>query len=87
VCVGYVAVPLLSLLARIGALPPTIEKGAPLPTGTFKTLSEARRRASGPVCLFPEATTSNGRAVLKFGEGVIAEEVGKEGAVWIKYIR
>jgi hypothetical protein len=25
--------------------------------------------------------------VLKFGEGVIAEEVGKEGAVWIKYIR
>lgn len=87
VCVGYTPVPLLSMLARTGSLPPTVPKGETFAGTLYKTLGDARRKSSGPVLLFPEATTSNGRAVLKFGEGVIAEEVGSEGMVWIKFMR
>ncbi|TXT08814.1 hypothetical protein VHUM_02942 [Vanrija humicola] len=83
-CDGYEAVSALSLLARTGALPPTT--GSTQGT-VFKTLADARKAAPGPVLLFPEATTSNGRAVLRFGEGVLAEEVGKDGIVWIKFTR
>jgi 1-acyl-sn-glycerol-3-phosphate acyltransferase len=74
-------------LARTGSLPPTVAKGEQFDGTLYKTLAEARRKASGPVLLFPEATTSNGRAVLNFGDGVIAEEVGAEGMVWIKFMR
>lgn len=93
---GYQVVPLLALLARTGALPPTY---ASLPTSTggkaglgfYKTLSEARKRESRPVCLLPEGTTSNGRAVLKLPEGSLEEgdfgRKGEDGIVWIKFIR
>lgn len=40
--------------------------------------------------LFPEGTTGNGRAILKFGEGILAEgDVGgdDEGIVWVKFFR
>ncbi|KAL1405891.1 hypothetical protein Q8F55_007571 [Vanrija albida] len=84
-CEGYVAVSALALLSRTGALPPTL--GEVDAAKVFKTLADARRAAPGPVLLFPEATTSNGRAVLRFGEGVLAEEVGKDGIVWIKFTR
>lgn len=83
-CEGYVSVSALSLLARTGALPPTQED---VSGKVYKTLADARKASTGPVLLFPEATTSNGRAVLRFGEGVLAEEVGKEGIVWIKFTR
>ncbi|KAK4685093.1 hypothetical protein P7C73_g5070, partial [Tremellales sp. Uapishka_1] len=56
----------------------------------YKTLREARRKERGPVVLFPEGTTGNGRALLRFGEGSLAEgDVGgdDEGLVWIKYLR
>jgi hypothetical protein len=43
------------------------------------------------VCLLPEGTTSNGRAVLKLPEGSLAESEfgrkGEDGIVWIKFIR
>lgn len=84
-CVGYVSASPLALILRCGELPPV----AADVTGqkVYKTLAEARRAAPGPAVLFPEGTTSNGRALLRFGEGVINEEVGKDGMVWCKYIR
>lgn len=43
------------------------------------------------MCLLPEGTTSNGRAVLKLPEGSLAESEfgrkGEDGIVWIKFIR
>lgn len=75
------------MLGRTGSLPPTISKGETFTGTMYKTIADARRKTQGPIVLFPEGTTSNGRAVLKFGEGVISEEIGKEGAVWIKFVR
>jgi hypothetical protein len=56
----------------------------------YKTLQEARRNERGPILLFPEGTTGNGRAVLRFGEGTLGEsDVGgdQEGIIWVKYVR
>jgi hypothetical protein len=42
------------------------------------------------VVLLAEGTTSNGRAVLKFPEGVLEEgDIGRddEGIVWLKFFR
>lgn len=78
---------LLPLLARTGSLPPTFDVP---PLGMYKTLRAARRAERGPCCLLPEGTTGNGKAVLRFGEGVLAEgDVGgdDEGVVWVKYFR
>jgi 1-acyl-sn-glycerol-3-phosphate acyltransferase len=75
------------MLGRTGQLPLIV---AVPPLGMYKTLKEARRRENRPVVLFPEGTTSNGRAILRFGEGVLAEgDVGgdQDGQVWIKYLR
>lgn len=84
---GYVPVPLLQLLARTGSAPDQVN--VPL-KGMYKTLKDARRREKRPVVLFPEGTTGNGRAVLRFGEGSLAEgDVGgdQDGIVWVKYLR
>lgn len=84
---GYIHVPLLALLKRTGALPPHGSDAKP----TYRTLREARRKAPGPVVLFPEGTTSNGRALLRFGEGVLADgDVASDeipGRVWVKFFR
>ncbi|KIR59370.1 hypothetical protein I314_04892 [Cryptococcus bacillisporus CA1873] len=82
---GYLPYTLTSLLARTG-LPPA-QYDVP-PKGMYKTLREARRKEKRPVVLFPEGTTGNGRAILKFGEGILAEgDVGgdDEGIVWVKF--
>lgn len=84
---GYMPLSLPALLARTGSLPPTASH---IPVGIYKTLRDARRRERAPVCLLPEGTTSNGRALLRFGEGMLGEgDIGgeDEGIVWIKHIR
>lgn len=84
---GYVAVTFWTMLAQTGQLP--LVATVP-PVGMYKTLREARRKESKPVVLFPEGTTSNGRAILRFGEGVLAEgDVGgdQDGQVWVTYMR
>ncbi|RSH89072.1 hypothetical protein EHS25_002738 [Saitozyma podzolica] len=84
---GYLPVPLGGMLARTGSLP---EEHPTAPRGMYKTLKDARRRERGPVVLFPEGTTGNGRALLKFADGTLAEgDLGgyDEGIVWIKFFR
>ena len=58
--------------------------------GSYKTLKGARRGEKRVVVLLAEGTTSNGRAVLKFPEGVLEEgDIGRddEGIVWLKFFR
>jgi len=84
---GYTPIPLLPLLARTGSLPPTEEV---LAAGSYKSLKSARRGEKRVVVLLAEGTTSNGRAVLKFPEGVLEEgDIGRddEGIVWLKFFR
>ncbi|WWC62236.1 uncharacterized protein I303_104832 [Kwoniella dejecticola CBS 10117] len=87
-CIGYLPIPLLSLLLQTGALPPT---ELPPAGKYYKTLKEARKKENRPLVFFPEGTTSNGRALLKFPEGVLDESEfsgkGDDGLVWIKFIR
>ncbi|WWD16971.1 hypothetical protein CI109_101405 [Kwoniella shandongensis] len=84
---GYLPISLPALIARTGSLSETYSTP---PKGMYKTLREARRKENRLVALFPEGTTSNGRAVLRFGEGTLAEgDVGgdDEGIVWIKFFK
>jgi hypothetical protein len=84
---GYTPIPLLALLSRTGGLPPTEEV---LSVGSYKTLKGARRGEKRVVVLLAEGTTSNGRAVLKFPEGVLEEgDIGRDddGIVWLKFFR
>ena len=84
---GYVPYTLFEMLQRTGCLPPVADVP---PAGMYKTLKEARRKEGRPVVLFPEATTSNGRALLRIGQGTLADtDIGGEqdGIVWIKYLR
>ncbi|WVW84291.1 hypothetical protein I302_106322 [Kwoniella bestiolae CBS 10118] len=86
--IGYQPISLISLLGRTGTLPPTYD--GPPATRYYKTLKDARRKEGRPIVLFPEGTTSNGRAILKFAEGVLDGSDftgGEEGLVWIKYFR
>lgn len=84
---GYVRISLSALLARTGSLPETYITP---PKGMYKSLRNARKKEMGPVVVFPEGTTGNGRALLRFGEGTLSEnDVGGEqdGIVWVKYIK
>jgi hypothetical protein len=83
---GYMPVSLLQMLVRTGQLPPQADIP---PLGMYKTLKEARRMKSGPVVLFPEGTTSNGKAILRFGDGVLLEDEFRDqtGVIWIKYFK
>ncbi|BGP12966.1 hypothetical protein JCM10213_006605 [Rhodosporidiobolus nylandii] len=58
---GFRRVSLLTAVLSSGGLPQVQQDGG-------ESLEEALRKAAGPVVLFPEATTSNNRALLKFAE-------------------
>lgn len=78
---GYQAYSLFAMLKRSGSLPETLT----IPP-MYRTLREARRH--GLVCLFPEGTTSNGRALLRIPDGVLGDgEIGMEGVIWVKYLK
>ena len=84
---GYTPIPLLSLLARTGQLPISQDV---IPVDSYKTLKGARRGEKRVVVLLAEGTTSNGRAVLRFPDGILQEgDIGKddEGIVWLKFFR
>jgi len=53
------------------------------------TLDQARQAAAGPICILPEATTSNGRGLLRFGEGFGGGlDVPVRGwKVWVVYFK
>ncbi|KAL7422055.1 hypothetical protein Q5752_003829 [Cryptotrichosporon argae] len=83
VFLGYLPISPLSLARRTGALPPTYPA---LPPSGFATLSAAHRAADRPLALLAEGTTSNGRAVLKFADGVLADPPSA-GIVWLTHVR
>ncbi|GMK59705.1 hypothetical protein CspeluHIS016_0803110 [Cutaneotrichosporon spelunceum] len=84
-CAGYIVVSPLSLMARAGALPPLLADVDA--DKVYHTLAAARRAIARPLVLYPEGTTSNGRAVLRFGDGVLAEDFSPGGVTWIKFVR
>ncbi|KAJ7699989.1 hypothetical protein B0H17DRAFT_1158026 [Mycena rosella] len=65
--VGFRQVSLLSALQFTGRAPP-------FGSGSYQSLEEIRRHAGRPVVIFPECTTSNGRALLHFAD-VFKEKV------------
>ena len=60
---GFYTVSLLKILRLTGLVPPF--KGL---TGEARPLKSIRRDASRPIVVFPECTTSNGRALLRFAD-------------------
>ncbi|KAI0335559.1 hypothetical protein GY45DRAFT_1267780 [Cubamyces sp. BRFM 1775] len=62
--IGFRRVSLLSMIASTGQLP-TPEDSI---TTKAETLEAIRSKADRPVVVFPECTTSNGRALLRFAE-------------------
>lgn len=59
---GFRQVSLLRLVAATGRVPPFGIDAS----DSFSTLEDIRKQSSGPLVVFPECTTSNGRALLKF---------------------
>lgn len=57
--------------------------------GKLYSLREAREKIYGPLVVFPEGTTSNGRALLRFGKDVLADvDVPvRRGSVWVTFFR
>ncbi|KAI0677448.1 hypothetical protein C8Q78DRAFT_960228 [Trametes maxima] len=60
--VGFRRVSLLSMVAATGRLPLAADGGK------VQSLEAIRSKADRPVVVFPECTTSNGRALLRFAE-------------------
>ncbi|KAJ7179220.1 hypothetical protein C8R46DRAFT_1072955 [Mycena filopes] len=60
--VGFCQVSLLSALRYTGCTPPFQN------TGRYESLDDIRRHATRPLVVFPECTTSNGRALLRFAD-------------------
>lgn len=61
--IGYQTVSLLKLIRLTGSVPPYYGIG-----DAVKSLQSIRKKAARPVVVFPECTTSNGRAMLRFSE-------------------
>ncbi|KAI0375735.1 hypothetical protein BV20DRAFT_932606 [Pilatotrama ljubarskyi] len=62
--VGFRRVSLLSMIASAGQLPVAADST----TTKAESLEAIRSKADRPVVVFPECTTSNGRALLRFAE-------------------
>ncbi|KAJ7499014.1 hypothetical protein FB451DRAFT_1203959 [Mycena latifolia] len=69
--VGFRQVSLVSALLSTGRAPP-------FGVGSYQSLEDIRRHAGSPVVVFPECTTSNGRALLHFAD-VFKEKVPVRG--------
>ena len=61
----FVQLSLLSMVFKVGLVPPY---GVPISGTNVATLEEIRRKASKPIVVFPECTTSNGRGLLRFSD-------------------
>ncbi|KAJ7095288.1 hypothetical protein B0H15DRAFT_103727 [Mycena belliarum] len=68
---GFRQVSLLSVLRSTGCVPP-------FGSGPSQSLDDIRKHAGRPVVVFPECTTSNGRALLHFAD-VFKEKVPVKG--------
>ncbi|KAF9653457.1 hypothetical protein BDM02DRAFT_3135724 [Thelephora ganbajun] len=62
--IGFNVVSLWSMIIRTGRIPtqPSNDKEK------YENLDEVRKQAHGPVVVFPECTTSNGRGLLRFAD-------------------
>ncbi|KAF8528821.1 hypothetical protein BU17DRAFT_37834 [Hysterangium stoloniferum] len=60
---GYQVVSLLRIIQLTGSVPPANEPGLEI-----RTLESIRKKSMRPIAVFPECTTSNGRALLRFTE-------------------
>ncbi|KZT50110.1 hypothetical protein CALCODRAFT_488947 [Calocera cornea HHB12733] len=82
---GFRPVSLLQMLAAVGRAPPFFpraehQQGEPL--------EEIRKRAKGPVLVFPECTTTNGRALARFADVFGASTVPPKGYhVWLACVK
>lgn len=61
--VGYAIVPLTKAMALVGGLPPATQQ---LSAEIYSDIGSALSSSPAPLALFPEATTSNNRALLNF---------------------
>ncbi|EJU06436.1 hypothetical protein DACRYDRAFT_113146 [Dacryopinax primogenitus] len=78
---GFRRVSLFQMLSAVGSTPP-------FPGSEGEPLEEIRKRARGPLVVFPECTTSNGRAVLRFAEVFGGSVVPpKEYHVWLVCVK
>ncbi|KAJ6539252.1 hypothetical protein B0H19DRAFT_349896 [Mycena capillaripes] len=62
--VGFRQVSLLSVLRYTASTPPF----GTTALGSYQSLEDIRRHAGRPIVVFPECTTSNGRALLRFAD-------------------
>jgi len=60
---GFRKASLLQTITCTGRAPLDASRG-----GNYSSLEEIRSSANGPVVVFPECTTSNGRGLLRFAE-------------------
>lgn len=67
---GFKVVSLWSIIAHTGRIPAQASNGKE----EYENLEELRRRASRPIVVFPECTTSNGRGLLRFADVFKHEE-------------
>jgi hypothetical protein len=68
---GFSSVSLLQMITYVGNIPTSSQ------TGQVRSLEEVRSTSKGPIVVFPECTTSNGRGVLRFAH-VFKQNIQKQ---------
>ncbi|KZP00019.1 hypothetical protein CALVIDRAFT_493976 [Calocera viscosa TUFC12733] len=80
---GFKQVSLLQMLSVVGGAPPYFPDQQ-----EAEPIEEIRKRARGPLVVFPECTTSNGRAVVRFAEVFGQSTVPPKGYhVWLACVK